>query len=217
MTRRAALIALPVCVAALVTACGPKSPAATPKKTITVTVHATSPAGRAKPTAVSTPVGTQTVQPSTPIASPTAPSGPAPCQTRYLGAKAGLSQGAAGSAYVNIVFTNLLNATCTLYGYPGVSLGGGHPVTQIGQAATENPATPRELVTLAPGGEAYATLRIVQAADFPASTCHPAAATYLQIIPPNQTGTIYLAYRTTACAGSVNLLTVNVVQPGSGG
>ena len=217
MTRRAALIALPVCVAALVAACGPNSPAATPKKTITVTVHPSSPAGQAKPSTASAPASTRTVQPSTPVSATTAPSGPAPCQTRYLGAKTGLSQGAAGSVYVDIVFTNLLNATCTLYGYPGVSLGGGHPVTQIGQAATENPATPRELVTLAPSGEAYATLRIVQAADFPSSSCHPVQATYLQVIPPNQTGTIYVAYRTTACAGSVNLLTVNVVQPGSGG
>ncbi len=40
------------------------------------------------------------------------------------------AQGAAGSVYQVIDFTNISNVTCTLYGYPGVSLGGGdagHP------------------------------------------------------------------------------------------
>ncbi len=216
MTRRAAYLAGLVCAAALVAGCGPKTPAATPTRTVTVSVHARTPTPSGRPSGASTPVPTAPATSGPVPSSPPAPA-PAPCETRYLGAKVGLSQGAAGSAYVNIVFTNLLNSTCTLYGYPGVALAGGDPVTQLGQAANENPQTPRQLVTLVPGGQAYATLRIVQAADFSAATCHPAQATYLQIIPPNQTATIYIGYRTTACAGSVNLLTVNVVLPGSGG
>ena len=142
---------------------------------------------------------------------------PAPCLSRYLGAKAGISQGGLGSTYVAIVFKNLNNSRCSLYGYPGISLAGGKPVTQIGRAAIENPATPRTLVTLAPGGVANALLRIVAAGNYPAGKCGPVTAHWLQIFPPNQTVPIYLYYTAPACTKSVPLLTVNTVRPGSGG
>jgi hypothetical protein len=141
----------------------------------------------------------------------------APCLSRYLGAKPGISQGAMGSSYVAIVFKNLNNVPCTLYGYPGISLAGGKPVTQIGLAATENPATPRKLVTLAPGGVANALLRIVTAGDYPAAKCGPVTAHWLQIFPPNQTVPIYLYYTAPACTKPVPLLTVDTVRAGSGG
>ncbi len=146
-----------------------------------------------------------------------APPGIEPCPTRYLSARVGLSQGAAGSVYTIIDFTNISNVTCTLYGYPGVALAGGTPVTQIGQAATENPATPREVVTLGPGAVANAQLKIVQAGVFPASSCQPVTSAYLQIFPPNQSTPIYLGYETSACSRPSNQLLVDVVQPGSGG
>jgi uncharacterized protein DUF4232 len=129
----------------------------------------------------------------------------------------GLSQGTAGSIYVAIVFRNISNVTCTLYGYPGVALAGGNPITQIGLAAAENPTPPRELVTLVPGAAANALLRIVDAGNYPASKCGPVTATWLQIYPPNQTTPIYLKYTSPACSKPVRILTVNVVQPGSGG
>ena len=150
-------------------------------------------------------------------AAPAAPPPPAPCLSRYLGASAGIGQGTPGSSYVAIDFKNLNNYPCTLYGYPGISLAGGKPVTQIGQAATENPATLRQLVTLPPGGVANALLRIVHAAGYPAAKCAPVTAHWLQIFPPNQTVPIYLHYTSTACAKPVKLLMVNVVVPGSGG
>ena len=148
---------------------------------------------------------------------PAAPPPPVPCLSRYLGASAGIGQGTLGSSYVAIDFKNLNNYPCTLYGYPGVSQAGGKPVTQIGQAATENPATPRQLVTLAPGGIANALLQIVHAANYPAQKCAPVTAHWLQIYPPGQTVPIYLHYTSTACTKPVKLLTVDVVVPGSGG
>ncbi|MGN6793617.1 MAG: DUF4232 domain-containing protein, partial [Streptosporangiaceae bacterium] len=93
----------------------------------------------------------------------------------------GNGEGAAGSTYIPIVFTNNSTATCTLYGYPGVSLAGGTPVHQIGAAADENPSTPRELVTLKPGADASALLRIVAAQNYPAARCHQVRSTYLQV------------------------------------
>jgi hypothetical protein len=139
------------------------------------------------------------------------------CPTRYLKATVGLTQGAAGSVYITLDFTNISNAPCTLYGYPGVSLAGGTPVTQIGPGADRSTTTAKKLVTLAPGAVANALLRIGEAGNYPAATCGPKAATYLQIFPPNQTTPIYLAFKTTACSKAVHQLTIGTVQAGSGG
>ncbi len=157
--------------------------------------------------------------PTSPVAgtSNPAPQGPRPCASRDLGARTGNGQGAAGSTYIPIVFTNNSNVTCTLFGYPGVAFAGGSPVSQIGLAATENPATPRRLVTIAPGAVASALLRIVAAQNYPAARCHQVTARYLQVYPPNQTTPIYVSYSSAACSKPIHLLTVDVVKPGSGG
>ena len=189
-------------VAALAAACGGSTPSATPTKTVTVTASPQAPASTSPGTATGTPA---------------APGGPAPCPTRSLGLKPGLSQGAAGSVYQVLDFTNISNVTCTLYGYPGVSLAGGSPVAQVGLAASEDPTTPRKLVTLAPGQVANALLRIVDALNFPASKCGPVKTQWTQVYPPNQTTPIFLGYKTTACSKPVRILSVSVVQPGSGG
>jgi hypothetical protein len=131
--------------------------------------------------------------------------------------KAGVSQGAAGSVYQVIDFTNIGTAPCTLYGYPGVSLASGTPVTQVGKAASRSPVAGPTLVTLAPGQTGNALLRITQALNYPTAKCEPKGTTYLQIYPPNQTTPIYLGYTATGCSStSVNLLTIGVVQAGSG-
>jgi len=200
---RPALACLALLLAGFAAGCGSGTPAAAPTRTVTVTPSA--PASTA-------PASTG---PSTAAPSPTA--GAAACPTRSLSVKVGLSQGAAGSIYQVLDFSNISNATCTLYGFPGVSLAGGTPVKQIGLAAAEDHSSPRVLVTLAPGAVANALLRIVQAANFPASRCDLKNATYLQIYPPNQTTPVYLKYKAQACAKPVQILTVSVVKAGSGG
>ena len=204
--RRLLAGAVLTCAAALAAGCGSSgSPAAAPTKTITVQAAPAAPASAAAP-------GT----PATGTASPTAPAAPA-CPTRSLGLKLGLAQGAAGSTYQVIDFTNISNATCTLQGYPGVSLAGGKPVTQIGLAAARSHATPRKLITLAPGSVANAVLQVAHAVNFPAAKCHPTNAAYLQIYPPNQTTPAYLRYSAQTCAKPVQVLTISVVAAGSGG
>jgi Protein of unknown function (DUF4232) len=170
-------------------------------------------------TPAATPVSSPSATPATsaPATTP-AVAGPAPCPTRYLGVKAGLSQGTAGSLYQVIDFTNISNVSCTLYGYPGISFAStGSSGGQIGLAAKENPTPPRELVTLAPRATANALLRIVAAGNFPPATCGMVTAHWLVIYPPNQTTPVYLKYTSPTCSKQVQILTVNVVQPGSGG
>lgn len=143
--------------------------------------------------------------------------GPPGCATRDLKVTIGVAQGAAGSVYQVIDFTNIGTASCSLYGYPGIALAGGSPVTQIGQAASRSPQAGPALVTLKPGAVGNTLLRITQAQNYPTSKCNPVASTYLQIYPPNQTTPMYVGYKSTGCsARSVNLLTVSVVQSGAG-
>ncbi|MBR7839513.1 DUF4232 domain-containing protein [Actinospica durhamensis] len=145
------------------------------------------------------------------------------CLVRYLNGTVGASQGTAGSVYVNIVFKNLNNAPCTLYGYPGVSFGKGGPgtgvtLTQVGAPADKNPAVAKTLVTLQPGGYAYATLQIGDAGNYPSATCNPTPTTYLMVYPPNTSNQLYIPYTSTACtSSSVVTLHVEAVQAGTGG
>jgi Protein of unknown function (DUF4232) len=181
-------------------------PPATASAAATVAALTTSPPATA-PTTAPTPL-----PPAPPV-----PAGPLPCPTRYIAAKPGIVQGTPTVTYQVIDFTNIGNVTCTLYGYPGVSLAGGMPVGQIGLAAAEDPATPRALVTLAPGSVANALLRINHTASYPAWKCHPATAAYLVIYPPNKTTPIPVAYTSPTCAKPIQILTVDAVRPGSGG
>jgi len=209
VARRALAAAALIGVAALATACASTSS--------TVAGNDAAPAASDSTTPDSTaPATPATTTPAAPATTPAAPAGASSCATRSLHVRLGASQGTAGSVYTTIVFKNVSNATCTLYGYPGVSLTTGSPVTVIGKAAKENPATPRRLVTLQPQTRASALLRIVDAQNYPASECNPKNSTYLQVYPPNQTAPVRIKFKTVGCAKPINLLTVDVVKPGSG-
>ena len=205
VARRAFAAAALTSVAALAAACGTSSNNAAGTNAAPATSDGTAPAA--------TPAATT---PAAPATTSPAPSGPGPCPTRSLHVKMGVSQGTAGSVYTTIVFTNTSSVPCTLYGYPGVSMTTGQPGSQIGKPAKENPATPRQLVTLQPQASANALLRIVFAQNYPASQCHPETAHYLQVSPPNQTEPVRIKYQTVGCAKPINLMTVDVVKPGSG-
>jgi len=209
VARRALAAAALIGVAALATACASTSSTVAGNDAAPAASDSTTPDS----TAPATPAATT---PAAPATTPAAPAGPSSCATRSLHVRLGASQGTAGSVYTTIVFKNVSNATCTLYGYPGVSLTTGNPVTVIGKTAKENPATPRRLVTLQPQTRASALLRIVDAQNYPASECNPKNSTYLQVYPPNQTAPVRIKFKTVGCAKPINLLTVDVVKPGSG-
>ena len=192
-------------IALTAAACGGNS--AAPRKTITVTASP-SPSSQ-----------TQTSPATQPTASASAGSGSSTvaCSSRYLHGATGLEQGTAGSVYVVITFKNLDNVPCTLYGFPGVALAAGTPVTDIGLPSVESPTTARELVTLQPGGYANSTLQVADAGNFPSSTCTQVPSTWLAVIPPNQQVPLYIPFKSVACKGTAQLLTVTAVRPGNGG
>lgn len=172
-------------------------------------------------------------QPAAPAASPSAPAatsssntpavvapsssaaGTPACATSALQVKLGSSDGYAGGVYVVIDFTNSSGSSCTLFGYPGVSLVTGPPYKQIGLAAKRSTSTPKKLVTLAAGATASAQLQIVDALNFPSATCGPAKATALKIYPPNQTEPVYLPNASTGCTKPVQIMYIGAVRPAS--
>ena len=189
-------------------ACG--GSAVHPAKTVTVTATPSQPGSQpTSPASASPPGGSLSTTPTAPAA--------AGCLSRYLHGATGLTQGTAGSVGVVITFKNLNNQPCTLFGFPGVAQAAGTPVTDIGRPSTEDTSTPRELVTLQPGGYANATLIITDAGNLNAAQCKPKAATWLAVIPPNQQVPLYIPYKSTACRGKPGLLTVTAVRPGNGG
>jgi hypothetical protein len=114
--------------------------------------------------------------------------------------------GAAGSVYYRIEFTNLSGSSCTIAGYPKVSAVDLHG-KRIGAAATVEPAKEAPSVKLAPGATATATLRIVEALNFPTGRCKPTTAAGLRITVPGGTGAKVapLAFETCAKSGSKTL------------
>jgi hypothetical protein len=175
------------------------------------------PSGSASSSSPAAAGGSTTAPPSAPSTSQSpALTGPRACATSALNVTLGVSQGYAGGVYETIVFTNTSGATCTLYGYPGVSLVSGPPYTQIGLAAKRAGTTPVKLITLATGASANALLQIVDALNFGSATCSPTKAAFLRVFPPNQTVPVYLADTSEICAQPVQTLFISAVQAGSG-
>ena len=109
------------------------------------------------------------------------------------------SNGAAGSFFYRLLFTNLTGRTCTLTGYPGVSavdLRG----RRIGSAALREPGTPVRTVVLAAGARAASTLRITDVGVYPASRCRATTAAGLRVFPPDQRASKVVPFPFGACS-----------------
>jgi hypothetical protein len=172
------------------------------------------------PTSPSTSGGAvTTAAPSTPTS---APAGAGGCPTSQLRVALGTSQGAAGSVFVPLVFTNAGGTSCTLTGYPGVSYVTGDTGQQVGQPASRD-AGSVTTVRLAPNASASSTLREVNPANFPPEQCLPTAVRGLRVYPPGQTAAAFVALApgAMACSGTLpggqSQLSVKPVVAGASG
>lgn len=121
--------------------------------------------------------------------------------------------GAAGSSYYNLNFTNLSAHACTLRGYPGVS-GITQAGIQLGSAASRNPEHAPSPVTLTSArtangfsdntsrNTATVILQITDVYNFPAASCGPITAAGLRIYPPGQKESTVVPFPFVACANS---------------
>ncbi|HEU5386370.1 MAG TPA: DUF4232 domain-containing protein [Streptosporangiaceae bacterium] len=149
------------------------------------------------------------------VAAPSASAGGTACATSALQIKLGASDGYAGGVYQTIDFTNTSGSTCTLFGYPGVSLVTGPPYQQLGVPAKRSTTTPAKVVTLAPGATANAVLQIVDALNFPSPSCQPTKAAALKVYPPNQFTAVYLPDTSYGCGNPVQTMYIAPVRPGA--
>jgi Protein of unknown function (DUF4232) len=200
----------PFAVAAAVLVCLAAAAGCASASSSTTTAPSSSAVTAGSSPAAAAPGSTPAAAPS-PTLTPPATAPPA-CPTSSLTVKLGLAQGYAGGVYQVIDFANASSAPCTLYGYPGVSLVTGPPYAQVGLAAKRSGTVPVKLVTLAPGMTAIALLQIVDARNYPASTCGPVQATNLRVYPPNQTVPVYLPDTAYGCAKPVPTLFISAVH-----
>jgi hypothetical protein len=141
------------------------------------------------------------------------------CTAGDLGAWVAVSQGngAAGSIYFPLQFTNLSRHACAMRGFPGVSAidRNGH---QLGSPASWDHVVPARTVVLAPGATAHTILRWSDVAVTTTPGCHPVFSTFeLRVYPPGQRSATYAAFGLEACshAGPI-YLSVEPVLPGVG-
>jgi hypothetical protein len=119
--------------------------------------------------------------------------------------------GAAGSIFYTLKFTNLSGHACTLSGHPGVSavsLSGG----RLGRPAAWDPPQPH-VVTLAAGATAIAVLQYsnVTVSNHRCTT----TAAGLRVYPPGQTASKVIPFPITACRSSTLVfMRVRPVQKG---
>ena len=168
------------------------------------------------PTPTPSPTSTPTVTPTpTPAPTPTstATSGIGTCALSTLAITLGETQGAAGSRYVPIVFTNKGSAACTLDGYPAVSFVGDGNGTTIGPPADNDPTTTPATQTVQPGSTVTALLRVAVAQNF--SGCTVVTPDGFRIAPPGSSASAFVAFTSLqACDNpNIHLLTVQAVGP----
>lgn len=135
-----------------------------------------------------------------------------------LHVKVGSGNGAAGTIYYNLDFTNVGSATCFVQGYPGVSLvsAGSAAGSQVGADAKRDAATPVRQIIIAQGQTAHAVLAVAEAGNFPPGKCNPVTAHWLKIFPPDQTLAAFVPFTTQTCAStSVPTLRITTMSAGA--
>lgn len=185
-----------------------------PRSIITETASAStsSPASKAPPATVTETISDNPGDSSSPEA-PTAPvASPENCHTGDLTVGISDQQGAAGSIIMDLIFTNVSDTNCELYGFPGASLVGTGDGSQLGAAAIREEMAPA-LVDLQPGETATAGLRITRAENYDAENCGLVPADGLRIYPPGNTAADFVKLEgVSGCVSqSVELLSIQPV------
>jgi Protein of unknown function (DUF4232) len=153
-----------------------------------------------------------TASPALPAATASAASAP-PCRTAGLVIWLSNPQGAAGTFYFTLNFTNLSGHACTLRGYPGVSAVDLRGYRTGVPARWGNPgnATLRT-VRLGGGATATAVLAVTDVGVYPQRVCRQVTAAGLRVIPPNQFTGKLVPLPIGACSTRQIFMNAGVVQ-----
>ena len=139
------------------------------------------------PTTASVPATrTSTGPPSTPGAPAGSVAAPR-CRSAQLTPSLGPPEGAAGSVYRVLIFTNTGSQACAMQGFPGVSYVAGDVGQQVGPAA-ERVGDAGGSVRIAPGATASAQLQLVNVAKLRHGGVPSDACAGLAHLPPGRDG-----------------------------
>ena len=129
---------------------------------------------------------------------------PPTCSPAQLRASIGQQTAGAGSIFTTVVLRNAGTQSCTLLGYPGVSLVDSRR-RQIGRAASRDPGVV-SLVTLLPGGAASTLVHTLNPGVGTTKCLPPSAA--LRIYPPGGLTALYVPAHLSECLGTLGVLPV---------
>ena len=126
-----------------------------------------------------------------------------------------LVQGAAGTWYYPLEFTNDSNHTCRTWGWPGVSAANATG-RQLGDAAQRLHKYTPNWVNIGAGATAHALLSYSNA-EVQTSGCKPTNASQIRVYAPNQRSLDFGFFSLPACTvgGSHVYLRVGNIQPGT--
>jgi hypothetical protein len=136
------------------------------------------------------------------------------CSASNLGVWLAVDQGngAAGTIYYPLEFTNLSQHTCYLYGYPGVSALSRNG-KQLGSPASWGSLRGARIVNLAPGATAHTLLAYHDVAVSTEPGCDPVnSAALLRVYPPGQRSSTFAAFSFEACSHA-GPIWMNIVEP----
>jgi uncharacterized protein DUF4232 len=142
------------------------------------------------------------------------------CTASDLGVWLALDQGngAAGTIFYPLEFTNLSHHTCYLFGFPGVSAldRNGH---QLGSPANWGSLHGARIVNLAPGATAHTILGYHDVVVTTAPGCHEVnSAVELRVFPPGQRSATHAAFSFPVCShrGPIYMTVQKPIVPGVG-
>ncbi|HLZ14533.1 MAG TPA: DUF4232 domain-containing protein [Candidatus Saccharimonadales bacterium] len=129
----------------------------------------------------------------------TTPVAGAACSPTNLVLSQGSSDGTAGTIYKHAVVTNNGTVSCTISGYPTVSLLDAHGAV-LGSSASDNALYPAATITLAAGGgKAHVVLGFPDAGAYGDPAACTAASTTLQLVLPGGTTPLQTAWIDQSC------------------
>lgn len=138
---------------------------------------------------------------------------PSECKVADLKLSLSRGEGAAGTFYRDLQFTNKGGRTCKIQGFPGVSYVAGEDGHQVGPAAFRE-GTKGAAISLTPGMTVSAPIGFVQVRNYDPAECRPTAVRGLRVYPPHEYDSMYVPAPGTGCAGNPpgNQLTVATIR-----
>ncbi|MFC0115876.1 DUF4232 domain-containing protein [Kibdelosporangium aridum] len=135
------------------------------------------------------------------------------CKSANLKLSVRGGEGAAGTIYRDLVFTNASSAPCTIQGFPGVSYVTGDNGQQVGEPAVRV-GTKGAAIKLAPGQSAVAPVGFTQIQNYDPAVCKPTEVRGLRVYPPQETASMFVPLAGTGCAGNLpgQQLSVKTIQ-----